>query len=97
MKKKAEGGGAPGGSCEITTYTGNSETVVKVACLEHSINHINDTLCRFEKRFDKIDDHFNEMRAEFKDVRKEMKYDFRFLIGAICALAGVMAHGFHWI
>lgn len=71
----------------ITHYPNSTET--RVALLEMSISNINDTLNRLEKRFDKVDD-------EFVDLRKDMKFDFRFLIGAISALAAIMAHGFHW-
>ncbi len=54
----------------------------RVALLEQSIRHINDSLRS-------IDD-------SLREIKKDMKYDFRFLITAICGLAAVMAHGFHW-
>lgn len=67
---------------------------VRLALLEQSINNINDTLIRFEKRFDKIDERFDK-------IDKEMKSDFRWLItifgGLMLGLAGLVAHGFHWI
>jgi hypothetical protein len=62
---------------------------VRLALLEQSITNINDTLVRFEKRFDNIDE-------QFKNIRSEMKSDFRWLLTIISALAGIMAHGFHW-
>lgn len=71
----------------ITEYPVHIET--KVALLESSISNINETLNRLEKRFDKIDD-------QLEGIKKDMKLDFRFAITAICALAAVMAHGFHW-
>jgi predicted nuclease with TOPRIM domain len=70
-----------------TKYPNSIDT--RVALLEASISHVNDTLVRLEKKFDKIDDQFNE-------VKKEMRYDFKFLLTAIAGLAAVMAHGFHW-
>lgn len=38
---------------------------VRLALLEQSINNINDTLVRFEKRFDKIDTNISDMRSHF--------------------------------
>ncbi len=98
MKKKTED--------NIAEYPIHIET--RVALLEQSIGHINDTLIRIEKRFDKIDIQFNDVRKEFKDIRKEMKSDFRCLFGlnvglsaftvaGLTGLLGIMAHGFHWI
>ena len=67
---------------------------VRLALLEQSITNINDTLVRFEKRFDSIDN-------EFKGIRNEMKSDFRWLVtifgGLLLGLCGIMAHGFHWL
>jgi len=71
----------------VSEYPLHIET--KVACLEQSIIFVNDTLNRIEKNI-------LEVKEEIKDVRKEMKYDFRFLVTIICGLAAVMAHGFHW-
>ena len=66
---------------------------VRLALLEQSINNINDTLVRFEKRFDNNDN-------EFKSIQLEMRSDFRWLVsifsGLMLSLAGIMAHGFHW-
>jgi hypothetical protein len=38
---------------------------VRLALLEQSINNINDTLIRFEKRFDQIDSQISNMRSHF--------------------------------
>jgi hypothetical protein len=38
---------------------------VRLALLEQSITNINDTLVRFEKRFDKIDANISDMRSHF--------------------------------
>lgn len=73
---------------------------VRLALLEQSINNINDTLVRFEKRFDHIDNEFKGICDEFKVIRDEMKSDFRWLVtifgGLMLGLTGIMAHGFHW-
>ena len=80
---------------------------VRLALLEQSINNIDATLIRFEKRFDSIDNEFKDIKTEFKEVRKEMKSDFRWIfgltlglggtgLGFILGLGGIMAHGFHW-
>jgi hypothetical protein len=71
----------------IVNYPHSIET--RVALVEMSIVNVNQTLIRIEKRFDKIDDKFDR-------ISKDMKFDFRFLLGAICILGGIMAHGFHW-
>ena len=64
----------------IVNYPHSIET--RVALVEMSIVGIGQTLLRIENRLDKIE--------------KDMKYDFRFLISAICVLGGIVAHGFHW-
>lgn len=72
----------------ISSYPNSIDT--RVALLEMSISNINDTLGRIEHRLDKMDD-------KIDGVRKEMKSDFRWILAFIVGLAGVMAHGFHWI
>jgi len=76
MKKKTED--------NISEYPVHMET--KVALLEQSIMHINQTLLRIEN--------------DSKEFRSEVKNDFRWMFGLMIAfgsgLMGVMAHGFHW-
>ena len=43
---------------------------VRLALLEQSINNINDTLVRFEKRFDQIDVKFDQLRSESRSHHK---------------------------
>jgi hypothetical protein len=43
---------------------------VRLALLEQSITNINDTLVRFEKRFDQIDVKFDQLRAESRSHHK---------------------------
>jgi hypothetical protein len=59
----------------------NSEQT-RIALLEQSIGTINQTLIRIEN--------------EIKDIRKDMKTDFRWLLTIIAGLGAIMAHGFHW-
>lgn len=82
----------------------------RVAVLENNMIHIKESLDRMEKRFDKIDElfiridarfdridlRFERIDAKFDKVNNDAKSDFRWLITAIVALGGVMAHGFHW-
>ena len=42
---------------------------VRLALLEQSINNINDTLVRFEKRFDQIDDKFDRVNSDIREMR----------------------------
>lgn len=86
MKEKI----AEGGSSTVTMYPHDVRIITEVALLEQSICHINQTLIRIEKSI-------LDVNVNVNDIRKEMKNDFRFLITAICSLAAVMAHGFHWL
>ncbi len=48
----------------------------RVALLEQSMGHINETLLRIEKRFDKIDDKFDKMDDKLEKF--EAKFDKKF-------------------
>jgi hypothetical protein len=69
----------------VTDYPNSTDT--RVALLEMSISHINETLIRFEKKIDKIDD----------------KIDSRFFwllglqISSFVGLLTVIAKAVHWI
>lgn len=43
----------------------------------------------------------NELKGDVRGIRSDMRGDFRLLFGALIAaalgLAGLMAHGFHWL
>lgn len=106
MKKKAEGGGASS-NFEVELYHEQIEAKVKVALLEQSIGHINQTLIRIEKRLDGFDNQFAVMGSEFKEIRRDMQSNFKWTIGmmisltvftisGLTGLASLMAHGFHW-
>lgn len=67
---------------------------VRVALLEQSINNINDTLVRFEKRFDKIDERLDKVET---NVKLEIRWIITVFGSLMLGLAGLMAHGFHWV
>jgi hypothetical protein len=62
---------------------------VRLALLEQSITNINDTMIRFEKKFDKLD-------SDIANIHKDLKSDFRWILIIIAGLAAIIAHGFHW-
>lgn len=66
----------------------------RLSKVESICDHINETLIRFERRFDKIDNELNS-------IRKENKSDFFWLLciigGSFVSLLGIMSKGFHWI
>ncbi len=72
----------------------------RLALLEQSINNINNTLIRFEKRFDKLDVRFDRVDEQLNVIRKESNSDFKWLLtifgGLIFSLFGIMAHSLHW-
>ena len=75
----------------VLNYPNGIET--RVALLEMSIANINQTLIRIES---KMDSQIIEIKNEIKEIRKDMKSDFRLILTIIAALGGIMAHGFHW-
>lgn len=48
---------------------------VRLALLEQSINNINNTLIRFEKRFDQIDSRFDHVESKLFSI--ESKFDYK--------------------
>lgn len=87
---------------KLTTYPDSVDT--RVALLEQSIGHINQTLINLSHSVEKLD---AKMDQGFRDLRQDMKSDFKWLMGMIIGLAAftvsgflglgsIMAHGFHW-
>ena len=76
----------------IISYPNSIET--RVALLEMSMINVNQSLIRIEN---KIDKQFSELNIEIKEIRKDLKNDTRWLLTVIAAVAGIMAHGFHWL
>lgn len=58
----------------MATHASDSQDT-RLALLEQAIGHISDTLLRFEKRFDKIDDRFDRIDSKFEKF--ETKYDVK--------------------
>lgn len=58
----------------------------RLTILEESINNINNTLVRFEKRFDQIDAKFEKIDSKFERLESENKTHFRWVIGSILGL-----------
>ncbi len=82
---------------KISDYPKSIDT--RVALLEMSISHINDTLVRIEKRFDKIDEKFNKIDDKLDKL--DGKIDSRFfwllsftIAGFACVL-GLIARVAH--
>lgn len=63
---------------------------VKIAVLENTIGHINETLSRIDQKIDRLNQRMDKL-----DHRQWT--NFLWLLSAIIGLAGVMAHGFHWL
>ena len=82
----------------VSNYPNSIET--RVALVEMSIVNLNQTLVRLENKMDMgfshVNDQFKEVRADIKDVRKEMRREFMASLFIIGGLGTIMAHGFHW-
>jgi hypothetical protein len=61
-------------------------TDTRIALLEQSIGHINETLNRIDKRLDNLE---INMENNFKEVRKDSVSQFRWLLGIIITLFGL--------
>ncbi len=62
----------------------------RIALLEQSINNINETLIRFEKRFDQLD-------AKIESINNRLWSIFRWTIGGFVGTWGMLAHVLHWV
>ena len=51
----------------------------------------------YEQRMSKVEVAIESLSYDVKEIRKDMKSDFRWLLLMMIALLGVMAKGFHWI
>jgi hypothetical protein len=58
----------------------------RLALLEQSIGHINESLVRIEKRFDSVDKRFDSLETKIEDVRKNSWSQFRWIMGLIFAV-----------
>lgn len=55
----------------------------RIALLEQSTNHIKESI--------------NEIKSTLNRLDNKIDSNFKWLFAAIAGLAGIMAHGFHWI
>lgn len=77
--------------------------------IKESIDEIKSTLNRLENKLDfnvtrldnKADSNFekldNKIDSIFTKLDNKIDSNFKWLLAAIAGLAGLMAHGFHWI
>lgn len=66
----------------IEKIKNNFSDETRLALLEQSIGSINNTLL--------------SIQSEIKEIRKDLKSDFRWILAIIGGLGFIMAHGFHW-
>jgi len=59
---------------------------VRLALLEQAISNINNTLIRFEKRFDQIDAQFDKIDDKFEKIRSESLSHHKWTLGLISGL-----------
>ncbi len=64
---------------------------VRLALLEQSIVNINDTLVRFEKRFDHIDQKFDRLDNKFDSLQSEGRSHHKWTLGLISGLYIIFA------
>lgn len=66
----------------------------RLALLEQSINNINDTLVRFEKRFDHIDKQFDRIDDKFEKLDTKIDSNQKWAIGLISGLYLLLSSAF---
>ena len=86
---------APGGG----RYPADMES--RVVVLEQIARTTSASLERIERRFDAVERRMDMLaanqQADFRRLIGIMLGGFGTMLGAYCALHGVMAHGFHWL
>lgn len=63
---------------------------------EQRMTHVETSMSNLDNTLKEIKSEINDMKNDIREIRDDMKTDFRWLLGVIIALAGIMAHGFHW-
>ena len=53
-------------------------------------------MTKVETAVENLNDNVRNLRVDIKEIESEIKADFRWLLGMMVALFGLMAHGFHW-
>lgn len=51
----------------------------------------------YEQRVSKLESTMENLSYDVKEIKKDMKADFRWLLLMMITLLGVMSKGFHWI
>lgn len=75
----------------------------RLALLEKSINTINDTMVRFEKKFDKIDEKFDKLDSKIdmkiNSIDSKLDNKFNMLFGLILTsmILPIILHALKWI
>lgn len=64
-----------------------------LALLEQSINHINETLKRFDKRFDVMEAKMDKMDSR---IDSNFKWTFGLMYSSIAGILVLIGHQFHW-
>ena len=65
----------------ISQYPNSVDT--RVALLEMSISHINETLIRIDKRFDKIDERFDKIDERFNKIDQKIDSNFKWTLSLL--------------
>lgn len=63
----------------------------RIALLEQSIGHVNETLHRIEKRFDSVDKRLDVLDGKIEEVRKNSWSQFRWIMGFVFAFFSAFA------
>jgi tetrahydromethanopterin S-methyltransferase subunit G len=51
----------------------------RLALLEQSIGHINETMMRFEKRFDRLDERFDKIDQKLQSINDKVDQKFQYV------------------
>jgi uncharacterized coiled-coil protein SlyX len=62
----------------------------RIALLEQSIGHVNESLIRIEKRFDRVETKIDTLDNKINDASKTSWSQFRWIIGIVIALTGTV-------
>ena len=77
----------------MKTHTNDSQ-VTRIAVLENTISHINETLIRIENTI--IGNH-QELRQEVKKLDNRIWSNFYWAIGGFAAILGMLAKLLRWV
>lgn len=74
----------------------NDSNTTRIAILETTVSHINETLIRLETAMTKG---FGESRAETGSIRREMAIQFRWVMGTLVLgyIFPIISRLLHWI